>query len=279
MRSASTLLLLGAMLGLSPRGAFAGEEASGSVAATLAAPAPPVPAAKRLTLGAGRLNVTLTAEASLSADRAMKPLSFAPDISYGATSRLTLSVIQSGAAVNGFRGGAGAGVCLTGKDDGCPQAYRNVGLEGLFSLAEGSVAAAANLGVHLQPVSDPTVVKLKVGAKSRASAGPISVTFNPSLFITTNERQTQPDSLWLPVAIAVKPAPSFTTGLGTGVKIPDLGRAGQSYQVPIGVFAQAQLARPFLVGASFVFGNVVGAVGTHAGLDGRFLQLWASYTL
>jgi hypothetical protein len=235
---------------------------------------------KGVTLGAGKLNVTLTLEPNVSKASVFKPFSIAPDISFGVTDKLTLSIVHSGAAVTGFRGGAGSGLCVSGADTGgCPEAYRNVGFEGLYSVLAGQVAAAASVGLHLGPLGDPTMARVKIGARSRVAAGAFAVLFNPSVFIAANDRGPNKDSAFLPVALTYKAAPSLTAGLGTGLKLPDLSSVGDGWQVPIGVFGQLQIAPPFAVGASFVFGNAVGGSATKDGLDGRFVQLWASYTL
>lgn len=234
---------------------------------------------KGVTLGAGKLNLTLTFEPSLSRDSAFKPFSIAPDLAYGVTSRLTLSLVTSGAAVTGFRGAAGNGLCLSGSDGACPHVARNVGAEGMYSLVAGPVAAAAVAGLHVTSITDPTAVKIKVGAKARATSGIFTATFNPSIFVAANERTKSKDALYLPVAASVKVVPALALGLGSGLKIMDLGKAGDTYQIPVGAFAQAQITKQLGAGASFVFGNVKGGSATKDGLDGRFLQIWASYTL
>jgi hypothetical protein len=243
----------------------------------LAALLPAFASAAPLTRPAGALDVSLTLEANVSADRALAPVSLAPDVTYGVTSDFTLALVQSGAAVTGFRGGAGSGVCVSGAADGCPGVYRNVGLEGLYSLAAGTLAAAASLGLHLQPVSDPLTFKVKVGAKTRAQLGAVAIGFNPCVFLALSERDGATDSLWLPVSLSMKPLPRLTTGLGTGVKVPDLSAAGDGWQVALGAFAQVQVQEPLALGASFVLGNVVGGEATADGLESRFAQVWMTY--
>lgn len=247
--------------------------AAGEPATAVTEPVPP-----SLTLGEGRWSATLTIESSVSKGNVLGPISVAPDLAYGVTPRLTLALVHSGVAMTGFRGAAGAGICLRGSDHGCPQTYRNVGLEALHSLVTGKWAAALNAGVHLQPVTDPTAVRLKLGLKAKATAGRFSLGFNPSLVFVANERDTQGDSLWLPLSLSIKPTPMLTAGLGTGVKIPNLSKAADSWQVALGVFAQAQIDPHLAAGASFVFGNVVGAEATSPGVEARFAQLWVSYT-
>jgi hypothetical protein len=257
----------------------AGLAAAEGVASTTTAATVTTTARKGVTLGEGKLNLTVTLEPSLSRDSVFEPFSIAPDLSYGVTSKLTLALVHSGAAVTGFRGGAGSGLCLSGHEGKCPDVYRNVGFEGMVSLVEGPVALAAQVGVHFTSIGDPTTAKLKLGARTRASAGRLTLLFNPSLFVATNDRDRNTDALFLPVALSFKATAAFSSGVGTGLKLPDLGDIGGGYQIPVGVFGQLQLTRAFSAGASFVFGNLVGGEATRDGVDGRFLQLWASYTL
>src|SRR6185503_7587957 len=74
---------------------------------TLEPPKPP----PSVTLVQGAVLVSMTLEMSLAASDAGVPASLAPDISGGITDDLTISLVHSGSAMTGFRGGAGAGFC------------------------------------------------------------------------------------------------------------------------------------------------------------------------
>jgi hypothetical protein len=238
---------------------------------------PLVARADGLTLKEGQAQATLTVEASLSTDRALEPVSIAPDVGYGVTRDLTLLVVHSGAALTGFRGSAGLGLCLTGEDGGCPHVYRNAGVEALWSLSAGPLSVALDAGLHLFPVYDPTALRGKLGVKARLTLGRLALLTQPSVILVLVERDTQADSLWLPVSASFKIGPRVSLGLGTGVKILDLSEAGSTWQIALGLFGQVQATPNLAVGASFVFGNIAGADEGNPGADARFLQLWVTW--
>ena len=238
------------------------------------------PPAPGVTLPAGALQLTLTFEANLSKDAVFEPFSIAPDVAYGLTSDLTLQLVHSTVAVTGVRGIAGSGLCLAGEEDGCPDVYRNVGLEGIYSLLRGSFAAGAVLGLHLNPVSDPTVLFIKLGARMRTVVSPVIITFNPSVLIAANERDRTGvnDSLFLPFSFGVMPIPILTLGMFTGTRITDLGHSGDTWGIPLGFFETLKLAPPLVLGASFVFSTVAGGEAVNDGFENRALQVWLVYT-
>lgn len=126
-----------------------------------------------LTLPAGRLNLALNAEVEATAEAFGKPTSLSPDLSYGVTDDLTVSLAHSTFMLTGFRGAAGKGLCVTGTDNGCAHAYNNVGIEGLYTLARGDMAVALNAGVHATDLEAGFYVA-KLGAKVRHVHGALS---------------------------------------------------------------------------------------------------------
>ena len=132
--------------------------------ATLPLITPPQPG---LTLPAGGVMAQLNLEMGMNEGTAFEPVSIAPDISYGVTDDLTLSLVHSNAAISGFRGTSGAGLCITGTDNGCPHVYQDFGAEALYSVLRGPFALAANGGLiaqDLRPASPAAFdLDLKVG--------------------------------------------------------------------------------------------------------------------
>jgi hypothetical protein len=243
----------------------------------------PKPPAPGVTLAQGAVNVVMTLEMSLTADTAAVPASLAPDISAGVTKDLTLSIVHSGAAMTGFRGGAGAGFCFTGDGPGrCKTSYAGGGVEALYSLTRGTFALGANAGI-LVTALDPTREDLKLGLKSKISLGPTtSVVLNPSVWLALNDRTDamapHEDQLLLPIGITQKVTQQFSLGVGTGIRGP-LKHLGTHYAIPAGVVAQFALDSHVTFGSSFVFGRIVGGEGLmnpDAGTDSRALQMWLS---
>ena len=255
------------------------------VAADPTAP-PPKPG---LTLPAGKVNVAVNLELNASADRVGKPITIAPDVSYGVTPDLTVGVVHSLYAVTGFRARAGGGLCVTGEDNGCAHVYDNVGAEGWYSVARGPTAIAVGGGVHATSL-DAGFYALKLGVKLRHTVGRIGLHALPSVLVAVTDRESggvrlNRDSLWLPVQATYKATPELTVGLGTGVKILDLSAAGDSWEVPVGAMATYAIDPLTTVGASWVFGKLLAGVDNPPdpapaakGPDFRGVQLWGART-
>lgn len=238
----------------------------------------------------GSVVLQLNAEMNLTKDRAFKPVSIAPDLSYGVTDKLTIAIEHSSFALTGFRGAAGSGLCVTSKDNGCPSVYRQGGLELIYSVAKGATAVAIDGGVvlkDLRPASTSTLDTFaKIGAKARFSAGKVSLMMQPNLWIALSNRSVtgmdgastklNKDQLWFPVVGWVNPTPSLSLGIGSGVK-GALSKFGDVYTIPVGALAQLAINKHIQVGASFIFGQIAGGdaiANPEPGADARVLQLW-----
>jgi hypothetical protein len=242
----------------------------------------------RLTLEPGALFVQIDLELNLATAAVAKPFSIAPDVSYGVTQDLTLSLIHSTYGTTGFRGGTGDGLCLTGTSNGCAHPYNNVGGEALYSLATGDAPIAAVVGLYSLNL-DQSFVDLKLGFKTKFTLGAFALVVNPSIYVGMNDREaTTPnvDQLYLPVGLTYKLSPQLTVGLGSGIKGPlnDFSKFGKAWSVPLGANAVVTLDRAFAVGAAFTFGKLVGAPALEdasppqTGTDFRALHLWLNYT-
>lgn len=257
----------------------------GGVSVARAQAAPPRPAS--LTLPAGKLNVIATVELEATATRAGKPISLAPDVSYGVTDALTVSLLHSTFALTGFRGGAGRGLCLTGEDKGCVQPYNNVGVEVLYSLARGPLALAVNAGVHATNL-DAGFYAAKAGLRVRLQQGALSLLTAPSVLVAVNERDATPankDQLFIPVLAMYKAAPVLSFGFGSGVKGP-LDGLGDAWEVSLGALVTYAVSPKLGLGTSLVFGKFWGGAedppapaAAATGARYRAVQAWASFTL
>lgn len=255
-------------------------EAPPTVVAPVVVESKPAPG---VTLAQGAVNVSMTLEMSLAAKSAAVPASLAPDLSAGVTNDLTLSLVHSGSAMTGFRGGAGAGFCFTGEATGkCRTSYAGGGVEALYSLTRGTFALGANGGLLITAV-EPTRADVKLGFKSKVVFGPsTSLVFNPSVWLALNDRHDpmapHEDQLLLPLGITQKLTKQFSVGVGTGVRGP-MKHLGTQYAIPVGVVAQFSLDSHVTLGSSFVFGRMVGGneiMNPEPGPDSRALQMWLS---
>ena len=246
------------------------------------APMPATPSAPGLTLPEGNILLALTVESSVgSGDAMFAPVSFAPDLSYGATSDLTLSLVHSYAALTGFRGASGAGVCMSGEENKCRSVYSDVGVEGLYSLTRGAVQLAANGGVLVTSV-DPWHTDLKLGAKTKlvAPGGRLYALSSPSVWYALDDRGNRvvphDHMLWVPVSAWAKATPNFACGVASGIKGP-LEELGDKYSIPLGAAIQGTIDSGVVLGASFVFGKVWGGAEVpDPGWDARSVHVWLS---
>lgn len=235
-------------------------------------------AAPGLTLPAGTVSGTLTLEVDASAGTFGDPTSIAPDLAAGVTDDLTLSVVHSTFARTGFRGSAGAGVCVT---DACAEVYDNVGAEALYSLQRGAFSLAANAGVHAWSLARDHYVG-KLGARLRYQTGRVTIASLPSVTIALTERDgTVPnrDRLWLPVTALATVASGLSLGLGTGLKGP-ISDLDTAYEVAFGALANYTISPELSLGASWIHGKALAGddVAGADGLDSRVLNVWLTAT-
>src|SRR5690242_3397633 len=99
MRSVTFAVLLVAQI------AHADEPRVSKKAPPRAEPKPP----PSITLPEGKVRVDTTVETEMSTDKMAKPVSIAPDLSFGAADDLMLGLVTSKFATSGFRGSAGGG--------------------------------------------------------------------------------------------------------------------------------------------------------------------------
>ncbi|MGE0548402.1 MAG: hypothetical protein AB7O24_29585 [Kofleriaceae bacterium] len=248
--------------------------------APMAEEAPPPPAGGSVTLKKGGVNIQANIEINMSKEAVGKPFSIAPDVSYGVSDDLTLTLAHSNAALTGFRGGTGAGICVAGAENGCFTEYTAVGAEALYSVAKGPMALGVGGGLIFQaPLEDGRAFSVKVGAKGKYTAGKVVVSFAPSIWIGLTERDAgNKELLWIPVGVGFKATPELMVGAATGFKAP-LDPIGDAWTIPIGVNGNYAVSPQIGVGASFTFGKIAGAEPTNAGADSRALHLWLNYNM
>ncbi|MBA3538524.1 MAG: hypothetical protein H0T79_02745 [Deltaproteobacteria bacterium] len=269
----SLLGVVTAVLGAAPVGAETVEPAP-----------PPARPAPGLTLPQGSFALTLVTEVNTSVGKLGEPFSLAPDLAVGVTPDLTLSVVHSTFGITGFRGSAGRGLCLAGREHGCPHVYDNAGFETLYSLRRGAFAIAANLGVHALKIAAGHH-DLKAGFKLRYATGRVSVTALPSVFVALTERDDamtpNRDLVFVPAVLAYKVTPAFAVAVATGVKGPIEG-FGKGYEVAVALGLQVAISPTVGVGGTWAHGKITGGEATlpdDNGFDFRALHLWVTLTL
>jgi hypothetical protein len=231
-----------------------------------------------LALPEGKMQVALTVELESAADRLGDPITIAPDLAYGVTRDLTLSVVHSKFGVTGFRAVTGGGLCVAGD---CAHVYNNAGVEALYALRDGRASVAAIGGIHAMDL-DGGLYDAKLGVRARFTAGRFAVLASPSVLVALTERtdamgvRRNRDLYYAPVLATYRIAPRLTAGLGTGVK-GAFEDAANAWEVPLGAVASCAIDPRVTVGASFVFGKLVGGAAA-TGTDFRGTQMWITVT-
>lgn len=224
--------------------------------------APPAPvAAPGVTLPGGAVQLQTTLELG-------DTTSVAPDVSIGASDQLTLSFITSASAMTGFRGTAGSGVCIS---DGCDRRIVDGGITALFALHR---AVAFDFGVLASSVG-PLHTDMKLGLKVKLTSEHAYVVASPNLWIALDDRHA--DQAWVPISGWVK-IDAVALGVGTGIKGP-LADLRDSWSVPLGGLIQTTPLENFSLGASLVFGKVVGGDAVmDPGFKAYAIQVWTTVT-
>jgi hypothetical protein len=204
---------------------------------------------------AGMVSARLLLDINLSADRAGEPISLAPDLYYSATDRLQLGLLHEGPM--GWQARPGVGLCLTGKDSGCPKVYDNLGFDLMYGLAFEQVHLSAHGSVFLNTL-DPVRTSLALGVAGKAHLSDrVAIVFDPKIAIAVNERDTNDDALYIPVELEYQVAAPTMLKLLTGL-LGGLSSFGDNFQVPLGIGVVQNLNRHFDLGARFSFDNLLG---------------------
>lgn len=251
------------------------------------AEAPPPSLPGSLALPAGTVSAAITVEVESSAGKLGEPIALAPDVAYGVTRDLTLSVVHSKFALTGFRAVTGGGVCLGGAT-ACPHVYNNAGFEALQSLRAGPLAIAAVGGVHAIDF-DRGFYDLKLGMRVRYTHGRASIITLPSVLLAMTERTDQTmgthpnkDMLYVPILASYKVTKPLALGLGSGIK-GALAQFDSTWEIPLGAVATYAIDRRVTLGCSLVFGKLVGGADDPpapappaTGTDYRGTQVWVT---
>jgi len=244
-------------------------------------PAAPAAPAASLTLHTNAIQASVTAEMGMTSGAPVAaPASIAPDLSFGVTNAFTLSAITSGAALTGFRGGAGAGICMGGTDRSCRVPFNGGGIEGLFSVTTGSAAFALNAGVMWSAIEPSVHTDLKLGFKLKMTEGKLFALVSPSVWLALDDRYDRvvphEHQLFVPIGLFVKPVRPLALGIGTGVKGP-IKHFADRMAIPLGASATYAVDKHWTLGTSFVFGKLfAGSDVMDPGIDARAIQVWLS---
>ncbi len=210
--------------------------------------------------------------ANLSTDLVGKPISLVPDISYGLSDRLQVSLVHSGPMR--WQSRPGLGLCLSGESNGCPRVYDNLGLDVMFGLLFGrDLHLSAHATLYLQSL-DAMTTTVAVGAAGKAHLSDrVALLFDPQVSLVLSDRDVDDDGLFIPIELQYQLAAPTTAKLLTGVTA-SLEAFGDTVVIPIGLGLSQNLTEHLDLAGRFSFDNLLGHHATGVGAaDVRSLVL------
>jgi hypothetical protein len=260
-----------------PAAAPAAAPEAAPVAAPAAAPAgyPDEYALRPLTLSAMTFQGSLPVVLNLSKNAVLKPVWIPLDLRFGVTNELEVFLNH------GVPGGSlieGEGLCLGGTSRGCPKAYNNVNVGGVYSIIKSSgVELAGLLAVEVRQFSPDALLAADVGVAVKYVAAPVSVKLVPQIGIGLTKRSAgNKEQLAVPLQIAVQAAAPIAVFLDSGIFGPT-SHFGDLYTVPIGIGASFLAMHGLDVGAEFMLPVVVTGISGNKAMDSRLLMIYAAW--
>ena len=192
-----------------------------------------------------------------------EPVSLAPDLYYAFTDTLQLGLLHTGPM--GWQTLPGAGICLTGKDHGCPRVYDNVALDLMYGLLYGDFHLSLHTSIYFAKLSDPIWPMWTVGLSGKIHfSKSVALFFDPQVGITLAHRDLYKDQLYIPVALQIQATTALSIDVLTGIE-GQLSALGDTNRVPLGLGLVGNVNRHLDVGLRFSFDNLLGHEATGQG--------------
>jgi len=205
----------------------------------------------------GMFSAQILLDINLSADLAGKPISLSPDLYYSISDKLQLGLVHQGPLGWQVPAGAGPSLCLTGSDNGCPDAYHNIGFDVMVAALNGQTDLSVHGSLFLDSF-DPFETSLAVGVAGKAHfTDDVSLFFDPKIAIALTDRDVVEDMLYIPLELGVQAGAPNLLKLLTGIYGP-LSGFGDAYRIPLGVGFVRNLNPHFDLGLRFSFDNLLG---------------------
>lgn len=191
--------------------------------------------------------------------RVAEPVSLAPDFYYAVSDTFQIGLLHNGPM--GLLTRPGAGLCLSGEDEGCPKVYNNVGFDALFGLAFGDVHVSAHTSLYFFQISQPTHAMLTLGLASKLHfSDSVALFLDPQVGFGLNHRDDpipNEDRLFLPVELQFQVADPLAFKILSGVT-GILSELGDTYVIPVGLAFVANVSPSLDVGLRYSFDNMLG---------------------
>ena len=204
-------------------------------------------ALRPLQLPTGMVQLKVPVIINLSKGSVAKPVFIPLELRLGLTSELELRVFHP---VHGL--------CVSGQAKGCGRVYNDVGLGMLYSVMREQGMELALLGaVEVTSLSRPAKVRLDAGLAFKYVHAPFSIAAWPYVGIGLNHRDSNGDSINIPVEFAFQLSAPTALFLESGLygSAHDFGNA---WSMPLGVGINYLLQHAVDMGAEFKLDNALG---------------------
>jgi hypothetical protein len=243
------------------RGAVARAEVTGGggdVPAVSDAPMGKVAVRRGVQGPAGLFTARLLLLINASKDNFGKPISLAPDLYYSLSDTVQIGLLHTGPM--GWQTRPGAGLCLTGTNDGCPKVYDNVGFDFMYGLLYGDFHLSIHSSLYLLRISDPRFVMWTVGLIGKLHfTDSVALLFDPQIGISLNDRSINKDQLFVPIELQFQTTQAVSLKLLSGVS-GQLSALGDTYVIPVGLGIIGNVSSSVDLGVRFSFDNLLGKV-------------------
>lgn len=208
----------------------------------------------------GLLSVRTLLHVNASKGFFAKPISLAPDLFYAVTDSLELGLLHNAPMGILTTASSHPGLCLTGKTNGCPKVYDNIGFDALYGIAFGDFHLSLHSSFFVISFSDPTPLMLTLGAAAKFHfSEDVALFVDPQFGIGLNNRNLNKDQLFLPIELQFQVVPTVAIDLLTGITGP-LSHFGDFYRIPLGLAVVFNLNPHVDLGLKFAFDNLLGKI-------------------
>ena len=204
-------------------------------------------AVRPLELPTGMAQLKVPVIVNLSKGLVAKPVFIPFELRLGLTSELELRLFHP---VHGL--------CISGQTKGCRRVYNDLALGVLYSVMREHDMALALLGaVEVTSFSNPALLRFDAGMAFKYVHAPFSIAAWPYVGIGLNHRDSNGDSINIPVEFAFQLSAPTALFLESGLygSAHDFGNA---WSMPLGVGINYLLQHAVDMGAEFKLDNALG---------------------
>jgi hypothetical protein len=185
-----------------------------------------------------------------------KPTSLAPDLYYSLSDTVQIGLLHT--LPMGWQTEPGAGLCLTGKSNGCRYVYDNVGFDFMYGLIYGDFHLSLHSSLYFFHIADPLGTMWTVGLTGKVHfTDVVALFFDPQIGIELSNRDVYKDQLFLPLELQFQAAPAVSVKILSGVT-GQLSALGDTVRSPLGLGVVANLTPHLDLGVRFSFDNLLG---------------------